>query len=176
MRTHLITLWQHRQEFMPKKLYRESPLMPSKPSIICKGYIYFPPEHKEQISTFMKNDLYSALGEWKNKARTEADLCERRCTMCALTLKVGVGRSPERVLVCTDCRALQKRCAALQTEVCCQHGSAHLCRVAWVLFSEPIFLWKSLLLWNQNCLEERVRFNKPFFIIFPPLSFLFLFK
>jgi len=48
---------------MLRKLYRESPLMPPNPSVICKGYTFSPPEHKEQISTFMKSDLYIALGE-----------------------------------------------------------------------------------------------------------------
>lgn len=37
--------------------------------------------------------------------------------MRALTLKVGVGLGPERVLVSTDSRALQKRCTALKTQV-----------------------------------------------------------
>lgn len=119
-------IWPHcdsREEFMPKKPYRESLLMPSKPSIICKGYIYIyifsPPEHKEQISTFMKSDLYGALGEWKNKARTEAHLCERRCTMCALTLKVGVGQSQRGYLSLQAAELLRRgvlpckqRCAA----------------------------------------------------------------
>lgn len=68
---------------MSKKLYRESPLIPPKPSVICKGYTSFsPPEHKEQISAFMKSDLYIALEEWKNQARIEADLCERGSKQC----------------------------------------------------------------------------------------------
>lgn len=53
-----------KEELMSKKLYRESPLIPPKPSVICKGYTSFsPPEHKEQISAFMKSDLYIALEE-----------------------------------------------------------------------------------------------------------------
>lgn len=38
-------------------------------------------------------------------------------------------------------------------------------RAAWVLFNKPIILWKSPFLWNQNCLQERVSFNKSSFFL-----------
>lgn len=61
--------------------------------------------------------------------------------MRALTLKVGVGLSPERVLVSTGSRALQKRCTALKTEVATWLSDSR--RAAWLLFNRPIILWKS---------------------------------
>lgn len=92
---HALTV--KKEEFVPKKLDRESLLMPPKPSAICKGYTFLsPPEHKEQISTFMKSDLYIAPGEWKNEARIEADLCERGSTQCVHWLSRLVLDSAQR--------------------------------------------------------------------------------
>lgn len=110
---------------MPKKLHRESPLMAPKLSVICKGYTFFFFPWTQRANTYFHEEwpLHGTRrmkGQGKNRGRS---LWKGIHTMHALTLKVGVGGSPRRVLVPTDSRALQKRCTALKAEVPWQHGS-----------------------------------------------------
>lgn len=159
---------------MPKKLYRESPLMPPKPSVICKGYtFFFPAEHKEQIPTFMKSDLYSAPGEWKNKARREAALCERGSAQCGhwlsrlvLDWAQGGSLSLPAAELFTDAVLLpgEQRCAdnaAPWQQKSCLGASQYTC------FS----LQKSSSVKSQ-LFARKGQFKSTFFFFFPPpLSF-----
>lgn len=119
---HVLTV--KKEEFMPKKLYKESPLMPPKPSVICKGYTFFPPWTQRANICFHEEWPLPCTRRMKEQGKNRGrSLWKGIHTKRALTLKVGVGLSPERVLVSTDSRALQKRCTALKTEVHWQHGS-----------------------------------------------------
>lgn len=119
-------LWQQKEEFMPKKLYRESPLMPPKPSVICKGYTFFFPRWTQRANTYFHEAWpLQCTGRMKEQGEKRgSSLWAGLRTMRALTLKVGAGLSPGRVLVPAGSRALhRRRAAAWRTEVRWQRGS-----------------------------------------------------